>query len=67
MYIEQGRHYRCICGDTYYQSDPGPCHWQCQECGTIVDEGNADHEFEDLCQECGDVKREEDENECVED
>jgi hypothetical protein len=37
-FILNGAWHKCVCGAQYSDSDGGPCHWTCDNCGDIVDD-----------------------------
>jgi hypothetical protein len=49
-YILNGSWHKCVCGSSWSDSDGGPCHARCVECGTITDCDDID--FFGRCPKC---------------
>lgn len=47
-----GETHRCDCGASYTDSDGGPCHFTCKECGDLVGD---ESESDTYCQKCFDA------------
>lgn len=58
FFLTHGYSHRCICGEVWYDSDGGPCHVKCADCGEITDdpdeEGNCPDCHAEDCPGCGD-------------
>jgi hypothetical protein len=58
-FLQSGYSHRCVCGRLWYDSDGGPCHWECVDCGKMIDEDDSDDEgrcwdcHHEKCQGCG--------------
>lgn len=50
-----GRYHRCICGRPWSESDGGPCHERCAECGCIYP---VEIVHDGICEDCLTEKRE---------
>lgn len=52
-----GRIHRCVCGLPWWDSDGGPCHERCIDCGVVDeqmdDEGRCEKCHHIKCPECG--------------
>ena len=62
-YIINGSWHKCVCGARWSDSDGGPCCYECEICGAIVNVDDQPEEpYDEMCKECRD-KRIEEENE----
>ena len=57
-FIINGRWHKCQCGARWSDSDGGPCHWDCKECGGMIGEDDCSKKDNELCQDCQ-VKKDE--------
>jgi hypothetical protein len=57
-HIINGRWHKCCCGGRWSDSDGGPCHVECRECGKPTES-----EGPDLCPECLEKTKTEDDDE----
>ena len=49
-FIVNGYSHTCCCGSNWYDSDGGPCHTECCQCGKPCEETFGKND--DLCEKC---------------
>ena len=49
-YILNGNWHKCACGARWSDSDGGPCHVKCEDCGELIDSDEVNEDC--LCPDC---------------